>query len=291
MPGVLRSLAGRGVWAGVVAAALAPRAAAQGPELPDDPIAASNRLTALPGPPPEIRLTAAEVPWLVPSADEPPPLPAAPQALAAAPLPPGPPPVPMAVTWSAPPHRPAGLVMRPTPLPTSDRPLLPCEPIAPPTMTPPAAPLPPPKPQPPGDPHAGIPPPPAQPTMRAAADDDPPAKPVSTCRFLDEPVQWKPAAADDGGAILAVVRRGGIATGSAGDIRAAVEKLCRSKAVECQTEVAGERQVRVLLTVSSPADWQRLYNRLQEMPELGEYGLVFQVRVKTEGAKPAAAAK
>jgi hypothetical protein len=79
---------------------------------------------------------------------------------------------------------------------------------------------------------------------------------------------------------MAVVRRGGAANGSAADIRAAVERVCRGKVVTCQTEVAGERQVRVMLTVHSAADWQRLYDRMQNLPELGEYGLLFQVRVE-----------
>jgi hypothetical protein len=80
--------------------------------------------------------------------------------------------------------------------------------------------------------------------------------------------------------LMAVIRRGGAATGNATDIRAAVERICRGKVAACQTEVAGERQVRVMLTVHTAADWQRLYERMQNLAELGEYGLLFQVRVE-----------
>lgn len=81
---------------------------------------------------------------------------------------------------------------------------------------------------------------------------------------------------------MAIIRRSGAAAGTAADIRAAVERVCRGKSVACQTEVAGERQVRVLLTVHTAADWQRLYERMQNLPELGEYGLLFQVQVESK---------
>jgi hypothetical protein len=130
------------------------------------------------------------------------------------------------------------------------------------------------------------PPPPAKvepkpkPTMTATPDDDFHApKPITTCRFLDDPPPATPAADDS--VIMAVLRRGGPTAGTAADIRKAVEATCK-KAVDCQTEVAGERQVRVLLTVRSVEEWQRFYARLQELADLGEYGLLFQVRIEKE---------
>jgi hypothetical protein len=289
MPGVLRSLAERSLWAGAVGLALAGPAAADGPEVPTDPIAESNRLTDPFHRPPVIQLMAADAPWLTPAARGPAPLPAATTVQRPPePLPPQPPPVSMSVNWSAPARRP----MVAAPLPTSERPMIPCEPLAPPpppvafapprmeppSMPPAPEPLPPPRLAPPA------PPPPTsakRPVMTAAPDDDFHApRPVTTCRFLDDVGPPKPAA--DPVDIIAVIRRGGPATGSAVDVRKAVEAACRTKAVECQTEVAGERQVRVLLTVRSETDWQRLYARLQDLPDLGEYGLLFQVRVEKE---------
>jgi hypothetical protein len=290
MPGVFRSLADRVVWAGVVGLGLAgPAVADDGPELPaaPDPIAASNRLTDPFHRPAVILLTAAEAPWLNPPAGEP---------LAAPPVPPHavappPPPVQQPVTWSAPRRQPAP----PPPLPTSDRPMMPCEPVA---IAPPPPPLalaaprmeapPAPEPLPPPRPLAPVeaPPPPPKaepkpkPAMTATTDDDFRApKPITTCRFLDDPPAAKPAADDT--VMMAVLRRGGPAAGSAADIRKAVEATCK-KAVECQTEVAGERQVRVMLTVRSMDDWHRFYARLQDLSDLGEYGLLFQVRVEKE---------
>src|SRR5204863_3848609 len=100
----------------------------------------------------------------------------------------------------------------------------------------------------------------AKPTMPAAPDDAFHApKPVTTCRFLDAPAPPKPAA--DGEVIMAVIRRAGSANAGVAGLRKTVETACRAKAVDCQTEVADERQVRVLLTVRSHADWQQLYAR------------------------------
>jgi hypothetical protein len=286
MPVVLRLLAGRGIWAGVAGLALAAPASAQPP---DDPIAASNRLID-PWVAPGVRLTAADAPWLVPAAE--------PQ-----PLPPGPPgkallsritsqmpangpqaAAPAPVTWSAPVRRPVASV-----LPTSTRPMIPCEPaviapVAAPLME---APLPPPRaltpedgeqqtatPAPPAPPP--LPPPPAAAPTPSVPEEDPPPRPVTSIRFLDDP----PPPAVDETTLMAIIRRGGTATGNAADIRAAVERICRGKVAACQTEIAGERQVRVMLTVHTAADWQRLYERMQNLAELGEYGLLFQVRVE-----------
>jgi hypothetical protein len=276
MPGVLRSLTGRGVWTGVVGLALAAPAAGQEPDAPADPIAASNRMTDAFHRPAAVVLMAADAPWLMSPAGE--------QAAAPAPVPLRTA-VPMPVIWSAPPRAPRAAA----PLPTSNRPMIPCEPVGPPPVVlaprmeapplPPAPePLPPPRPLAP-EPAPPPPPPPPQPTMTAAPEVELSApKPVTTCRFLDDPAPAKPPA--DDAVIMAIIRRGGAATGSAADVRKAVEMACRTKAVECQTEVAGERQVRVLLTVKSAADWQRVYDRMQELPNLGEYGLLFQVRVE-----------
>lgn len=284
MPVMLRLLAGRGIWAGVAGLALAAPVSAQPP---DDPIAASNRLID-PWVAPGVRLTAADAPWLVP-APEPQPLPPAPSGKAmlaritsqmptsgpqaAAPAP---------VTWSAPSRRPVASV-----LPTSTRPMIPCEPtfiapVAAPAMEPP---LPPPRAltredgeQQAATPVPPVPPPPPVPSTPSvpAPEEDPPPRTVTSIRFLDDP----PPPAVDETTLMAVIRRGGAATGNATDIRAAVERICRGKVAACQTEVAGERQVRVMLTVHTAADWQRLYERMQNLAELGEYGLLFQVRVE-----------
>jgi hypothetical protein len=298
------------VWAGVAGLALAAPAAAQPPE---DPIAASNRMID-PWVAPKAPIMEAEGQWKVPSAAEPagkallariksqaatqaptptpaptviaptqgtPPTPtitAATPALPPAPAMPIEPaastiPDPAPVSWSAPPRKPITNI-----LPTSDRPMIPCEPVAAappkPPVDPPAERLPPPTPLKPETPPA----PPQPSTMKATPpDDDPPARTVTTIRFLDEPAAKPPA--DDDNLILAIVRRGGSTTGTAADIRTAVEKTCNGKA-ECQTEVCGERQVRVMLTVKNQADWDKLFERMQNLPELGEYGLLFQVRVE-----------
>jgi hypothetical protein len=292
MPGVLRILAGRGVWAGVVGLACSAPAAAQPP---DDPIAVSNRLTE-PWVAPGVRLTALEAPWLVPTPE---PKPVEPQTNSPANPPgkallqrivsrgttdgvPAAAPASAPVVWSAP----ARQLITPI-FPTSARPMVPCEPIV---LQPAVAPLvepplPPPRVLSPEDgQHQSAAPlaPPAPPTQRqvviaTAANDELPARTATTIRFLDEPPP--PPVADDT-TLMAVIRRGGAATGSAADIRTVVERVCRGKVVTCRTEVAGERQVRVMLTVHSTDDWQRLYDRMQNRPELGEYGLLFEVRVE-----------
>jgi hypothetical protein len=105
-------------------------------------------------------------------------------------------------------------------------------------------------------------------------------RPVRTCRFVEEPT--KPAPADDA-VIFAVIRRTAdpaAATADAAVVRRAIEDACRATARECQTEVTGDRQVRVLLAVRAAQDWRALFGCLQELPELGSYGVVFQVRVR-----------
>jgi hypothetical protein len=288
-----------------------PAAADDGPDLPAaaDSIAASNRLTDPFHRPAVILLTAADAPWLNPPPREPMPVVPAPVLPQVAPTPP----VQQPVTWSAPRRQPV-----PPPLPTSDRPMMPCEPVAiapPPDPAPPVAPpvaLAAPRMEPPSmtvplaaprvepptregeapvqpvaqsarqEPRSPGPAAPSKPkpAMTATTDDDFHApKPITTCRFLDDPPSAKPPADDT--ILMAVIRRGGPAAGTAADIRKAVEATCK-KAVDCQTEVAGERQLRVLLTVRSVEEWQRFYARLQELSDLGEYGLLFQVRIEKE---------
>ncbi len=287
MPGGLRMLTSRGVWVAAAALASAAPAAAQPPA---DPIAASNQLDD-PWMAPSARRTAPEAPWLVP-APEPKASPSDPpgkallarikspatapatQAIAPEPVTPAP------VTWSAPPRR-----LITSALPTSTRPMIPCEPVV---MAPVAAP-PTEPPLPPsrnlmrseGEPQWASPPPPPQAKLATTSpDDEPPPRAVTTIRFVDDPPAplVPPAVADE--VIMAIVRRGGAASGSAADIRAAVERLCRGKVTACQTEVAGERQVRVMLTVHSAADWEGLYERMQNLTQLGEYGLLFQVQIE-----------
>jgi hypothetical protein len=143
-----------------------------------------------------------------------------------------------------------------------------------PAMPPTPEPLPPPRPVAPQQP-------PAKPTMTAAPDDAFHApRPVTTCRFLDDPGPPKPAG--DGEVIMAVIRRVGSPGVGVSGLRKTVETACRAKAVECQTEVADERQVRVMLTVRSKADWEHLYTRLQDLADMGEFGLLFQVRVEKD---------
>ena len=290
MPGVLRILVGRGIWAGVAGLVLATPVIAQPPE---DPIAASNRLMD-PWVAPGARSPALDAPWLVPTSDaKPMPANASGKALldriTSHPLTEAAPtaaPIPnslgmlMPVVWSAPAHQPITPIM-----PTANRPMIPCEPaVAAPTTAPPMdPPLPPPRVLTPegGEPQSATPPAPRtqQPVMTTAtATDDPPQRTITTVRFLDDPPPPPPATDDN--AVMAVIRRGGVATGSAADIRAAVERACRGRVVTCQTEVAGERQVRVVLSVHTDTDWQRLYDRMQGLPELGEYGLLFQVHIE-----------
>jgi hypothetical protein len=294
---MLRRLAKRTVWAGVAGLALAGTASAQ---VPDDPIAASNRLVD-PWVAPKAPVAPADTPWLATTAEpagkallarivgapntaHAPTTVSLPTTVSAPPVVNPPTPAePAQVNWSSPTGRPITST-----LPTTDRPMVPCEPVV---IAPPAAPKPPPSPPievlpPPRvlTPQDAPPPPPPAPTMKSTApDDDLSQRTVTTIRFLDDP-QPIPAADDD--VLLAVVRRGGAATGTAADIRTAVERACHGKA-ECQTEVAGERQVRVMLKVHSRDDWHRLYERMQQLPELGEYGLLFQVRVEigTESKK------
>ena len=271
MPSRLRTLGNRGLWAGLTGLVLTVPAAAR-PS--DDPIAASNRLSD-PWVAPRQLPEPAQTPWLPTSG---PPGKALLSRIVSPPPEEAPPAV---VSWIAPVRRPL------TPgMPIPDRPMMPCEPVptepraadvaCPPIPPEPPLsrmePLPPPRPMTPED----LPPPPIL-TTAAVPEEEPQPRKVTTIRFLDDSPP-KPAA--DDAVIMAMIRRGGAPTGTAADIRAAVEKACHNKATACQTEVAGERQVRVLLTVRSTAEWQKLYERLQELPELGEYGLIFQVKIE-----------
>jgi hypothetical protein len=159
--------------------------------------------------------------------------------------------------------------------------MTPREPAPPPAAVVAAPPAVPPLPVPPPPEVPKADPPPPKVTMTAAPDASLPApRPLTTCRFAD-PAPPPPA---DDPVIFAVVRRdGGAAAGTTAGpavVQRAIEDLCRTAARECQTEVTGERQVRVRLTVRAAADWQALYGRLQMLAELGNYGVVFQVRIR-----------
>src|SRR5947207_1131240 len=74
-----RPCAGRGMWTGLLGLGLAtPVAAQDGPDLPADPIAASNRMTDPFHRPAVIQLTASDAPWLSSGPGQPTPLPIGP---------------------------------------------------------------------------------------------------------------------------------------------------------------------------------------------------------------------
>lgn len=224
-----------------------------------DPIAESNRLTHS-SRSPMLESPTLEAPWLMPSASHVPPpprlqTPASPAA--------GRTTISIPVTWTSP-QRQSPVQSR---LPTSDRPMIPCEPCEPPPPAPVCE-----------QPNFEIPTPVEVLKCTPVAPVAAPVQSVSMCRFADLPNLKKP----EPDAIIAVIRRGGSPVGSASEIRKAVETVCQDRVVDCQTEIAGERQVRVMMTVRSLADWQQLYAGLQELNELGEYGLVFQVRIKPQ---------
>lgn len=237
--------------------ACAAQAIAQQPAI--DPIAESNRLTnssrasILESP-------TLEAPWLMPSASRVPPPPHLQTPVSPAV---GRTVISIPVTWTAP-QRQSPIQNR---LPTSDRPMIPCEPCEPPPPAPVCE-----------QPKIEIPTPVEVLKCTPVAPAVAPVQSVSMCRFADLPNPKKP----EPDSIIAVVRRGGSPVGNVAEIRKAVEIACQNRVEDCQTEVAGERQVRVMMTVRTLEEWQQLYAGLQDLPELGEYGLVFQVRIKPQ---------
>jgi hypothetical protein len=257
---VLRSLAKRRVTAVLAAIAFVPAAAAQPG---DDPIAASNRMTD-PWVAPKPVVTPVEAPWLVPAEPKGKLLL---QRITAKPAEEAP-----AVIWEAPVRRP----LEPT-MPVPDRPMMPCEPVFVAAPTPRACdpskmPLPRPRPMCPGD--VTLDPPVA--VVTASAEEPAPAH-VKSIRFLEEPSS-SPRREDT--VIMAMIRRGGTTAARVSDVRSALERVCHGSTIDCQTEVAGERQIRVVLTVPTAAEWDGLFERLQQLSDLGEYGLVIEVHVK-----------
>ncbi len=259
-------------------------AAAAGPVRADEPvwrnpIAASNALTV---PPPAAPREAKSVVAVAP-AEKSLALPGA--ATVTAYAPPKPvvvvPPVPRPVVMAAPPIAartpvalpPTTAVMAPPPpvvwsaprgerfvggLPVSERPMVPCEPVSPPPE----------RPRPPVTTTTA--------KLTAAAE---PAKPLATCRMC-EPGDAKPAVVDD--TISAVVRRAGTAPVRPTDpvaLRRAVAAACHEVSGTVETQDLGDKQVKVAVSVPSAREWALLYARLQGLPELGDYGLVVQVRV------------
>jgi hypothetical protein len=172
---------------------------------------------------------------------------------------PPPPAGPPSVPWVSANRRPVAT------LPEPDRPMMTCEPV------PPAPPAP--------APVAKVPAPSAPPPPLTAASNPPTPRPQPRplgCRFTD----GKPAPKDDSVFFAAV--RGAWGTPAKGvsaeALRTTVEAICRAAAAEVRAEVVGDRQVKVTLAVRNLPDWQRLYARLQALPELGDRGNLFQVR-------------
>jgi hypothetical protein len=210
--------------------------------------------------------------------------PSAGRAVVSSPLPP--PPSPLSANWSPPARRPAPDAST---LPVPERPLVPCEetPVAaakastpspaPETLTVPPSAAPAEAGRAAGPKPAPAPPPPAPEAAK------PPAKPrpLSSCRFTDSKPS-APAKADENVIFAAVRGAWGAPAGAGGAeaLKRAVEDVCRAaSARDVLVEVVGERQVRAALTVYSPTEWQLLYARMQSLPELGDQGIVFRVRV------------
>ncbi len=335
MQRVQRKRVGRAAWAGAAVWALSAAAGAPAAdgvttttECRFNPIAASNGLTAVPAPPaetvpvlpppPPVHVYPPQPLSLMPPAPAPRsvtspaavpgpapvtthvPAPSAPPAGVGAPAMPihtslsvPPPPSPLSVTWAAPSRRTAPG----SSLPTSDRPMMPCDPVAaaPPAPAPVVAP-PAPAPMPPAPATWSAVardkplPPPTPVTPPAAKAELPAPTPISSCRFVErpkpepaKPAPAKPAPAAD--KVFYAAIRGQWQTASGGSdaeaLRQTVEAACRAAEVpEARAEVVGEKQVRVVLTVRNQGQWQQLYDRLRAMQELGDQGVVFQVRVK-----------
>jgi hypothetical protein len=260
MPALLRSY--RGFSAVVVALALTTTASAQPA---DDPIAASNRMTD-PWVAPKPVLTPVEAPWLTPAEPKGKAMLTRITTPVVEPRVTETPAAPPAVVWSTPVRRPIESAM-----PMPERPMMPCEPfVASPTPKPTTALA------------QGEPPPCTEsvalekPVAVIQASGEQPASRTEVIRFVDDA---RPATSDRS-EVMAMIRRGGGARARVSDVRAAVEQVCHGRVLECQTEVAGEMQLRVVLTVRSTDDWEGLYERLELLPDIGEYGLLLQVHVK-----------
>jgi hypothetical protein len=259
MPAVLRSWTNRGVSTALVAFAVT---AAAGAQPADDPIAASNRMTD-PWVAPRPVVTRVEAPWLVPTESKGKILL---ERITSKPVDEEP-----AVNWAAPIRKP----LEPT-MPVPDRPMMPCEPVFVAATNPHlcgsgSQPLPPPRPMCPADVSLA---PPVE--VVPASAEEPAPRGVPAIRFVDE----TPSSPRDDAAVMAMIRRGGARTARVSDIRSAVERVCHGTTIDCQTEVAGERQIGVVLTVRSVVEWDCLYERLQQLSDLGDYGLMVEVRVK-----------
>ncbi|MFO0807668.1 MAG: hypothetical protein U0746_03510 [Gemmataceae bacterium] len=262
-------------------AAIAPLSLAEEPVW-KNPIAASNALTQSPPLPPPVPQEAKSVISVAPTQKRaalpgpssvtaylppPPPVPsAAPKApsvaLPAIPVVTPPVPavvVPRPVNWSAPRAAVLGSA-----LPVSERPMVPCDLNTPATPTPAKSVT----------------------TTTAKINAGPPApavpavKPLATCQ-LCAPGETRPTPPAD--VTYAVVRRDGgapLRPTDATRLRQAVIAACRDVGGEVETQELPDKQVKVAVAVRSPRDWSLLYARLQGLPELGDYGLAVQARIK-----------
>jgi hypothetical protein len=81
--------------------------------------------------------------------------------------------------------------------------------------------------------------------------------------------------------MMGVIR--GKSTGSAMEpdtVRGVIETMCKVHSQDVTVKTAGNRQVSIAMKVANPADWDQLYSRIRQMPEIADYAVIFNVRVQ-----------
>jgi len=63
-------------------------------------------------------------------------------------------------------------------------------------------------------------------------------------------------------------------------VRTSIENLCKGRGEELEVRTTGKQQIKVGMKVRSTTDWDLLYKKIKELPEVGGYAVIYNVSVK-----------
>ncbi|MFL5329959.1 MAG: BON domain-containing protein [Gemmataceae bacterium] len=81
--------------------------------------------------------------------------------------------------------------------------------------------------------------------------------------------------------MMGVIR--GKGTGRAAEpemVRKVIEQLCREHSEDLSIKTSGSKQVAIAMKVNNPAEWDQLYSQIRNLPEIADYAVIFNIRVR-----------
>jgi hypothetical protein len=134
-----------------------------------------------------------------------------------------------------------------------------------------------------------VPPAPATLPNKTMNYDAPPPAPLPNIKA--EPAMVSTSVRDN--TISGIIRQPGAASAAldSNTVRKAIEDICRGSADGVSVRETGGRQLTVGMKVHSQADWDRLYNKVKNLPEVAGYAVIYNVSIEPTAAKALASSE